>query len=123
MPADFSPSRTTVHSERVYRLRLLGTGAANPTVEVGQRVTVARVSTGLYRLTWGEGPGTFVGWHFGLGAATPADLKGYTVVRDTYDTTNHQLDLAVYNSSFALADLAATQYLDAAIVFAESSAP
>lgn len=123
MPADFNPGRSTVHNERIYRLRLLGTGAANPTVEVGQRVTVAWVSTGLYRLTWSEGPGTFVGWHYGLGAATPGDVKGYTVVRDTYDTTNHQLDLAVYNSSFALADLAANQYLDAAIVFAESSSP
>lgn len=123
MPADFSGGRSTVHNERVYRLRLLGTGAANPTVEVGQRVTVAWVSTGLYRLTWGEGPGTFIGWHYGLGAATTGDLKGYTAVRDTYDTTNHQLDVAVYNSSFTLADLAANQYIDVAIVFAESSSP
>lgn len=120
---DFSSGRSTVHNERIHRLRLLGTGAANPTVEIGQRVTVAWVSTGLYRITWTEGPGTFVGFHYGLGAATTGDLKGYTVVRDTYDATNHQLDLAVYNSSFALADLAANQYLDAAIVFAESSTP
>lgn len=119
MSAEF-PSKSNIPSERIYRLRLLGTGAASPTIEAGSNVTVAWVSTGLYRLTWPAGPGKFVGWNApGFGAATTGDMKGYTGVRDTYDTTNHQLDVAVYNSSFALADLAANQYMDLAIVFSE----
>lgn len=119
MPAD-NPPKSTVPNERDYKLRILGTGAANPTVEVGQNMTVAWVSTGLYRITWSPGPGKFIGWSGpGWGAATTGDLKGYTAVRDTYDTTNHQLDVAVYNSSFALADLAANQYMDATFTFSE----
>lgn len=121
MAADMSPGRSSVHYERTFRVRLLGTGAANPTVEVGQGLTVAWVSTGLYRITWPEGPGVFVGFIPGLGAATTGDLKGYTVVRDTYDTTNHQIDVAVYNASNNLADLAANQYLDLTIIFAEGT--
>jgi hypothetical protein len=121
MGAEF-PSKSNIANERVYRLRLLGTGAANPTIEAGSNVTVTWVSTGLYRLTWPTGPGRFIGWNApGLGAATPGDLKGYSVVRDTYDATNHQLDISVYNASVTLADLAANQYVDLAIVFSESS--
>lgn len=121
MAAEF-PSKSNIPNERIYRLRVLGTGAANPTVEAGSNVTVTWVSTGLYRLTWSAGPGKFVGMNApGLGAATPGDLKGYSVVRDTYDTTNHQLDISVYNSSFALADLAANQYVDLTIVFSEGA--
>lgn len=121
MPAAVNPSRSNIPDERVYRTRILGTGAGNPTLEIGAGVTVAWVSTGLYRYTWSQGPGTFIGWLHGPGAATTGDLKGYTFVRDTYDTTNHQIDVAVYNSSNNLADLAATQYLDATFVFAEDS--
>lgn len=120
MGAEFE-SRSTIPNERIYRLRLLGTGGADPTVEIGNNVTVDEVSTGLYRLTWTVSPGRFVTWSYAFGAATPGDLKGFTAVRDTYDTTNHQLDISVYNASDALADLAANQYIDVAIVFSEGA--
>ncbi len=120
---EFSPSRTSVHHERTYRIRLLGTGAADPTVELGQRVTVARQATGVYRITWAQGPGTFIGFACGLGAATPGDVKGQTVTRDTYDTTNLQLDIALWSSTFAADDLQATEYMDLHIVFAETVNP
>lgn len=118
-----NPGKTSVHEERTYRLRLLGTGAADPTVEVGQGITADETATGVYLLTWKYAPGVFVGWHYGFGAVTPADLKGYTAVRDTYDTTNLQLEVRIYNASGTLADLAAAQYIDITVVFAESESP
>jgi hypothetical protein len=122
---DFTPGKTSVHGERTHRIRLLGTGGSAPTIELGQRVTVTRVSTGLYRLTWAEGPGTFVGLAGApvFGAVTPGDVKGQTCTRDTFDTANNQLDLAVWSSTFAADDLQTTEYLDIAVVFADTTAP
>lgn len=114
---DFSPSRSSVHEDRVHKIRIQGTGAADPTVEVGQRVKVTHVTTGQYRITWSEAPGQFEVASLDLGAANPADLKGYSVVRDTYDSTNLQIDFVVFNSSFNAADLAAAQFLDLTITF------
>lgn len=119
-----SPSRTSVNEERLYRFRLLGTGAADPTVEIGGRdVSADETATGVYLITWKYAPGLFIGWSYGFGAATPADLKGFTAVRDTFDTTNQQLEIRVYNASGTLADLAATQYIDVCVAFAESESP
>lgn len=115
---DPSPSRSSVHEDVAYKIRILGTGAADPTVEIGQGVTVKHQATGVYRITWAEGPGVFVTWAPGPGAATPADLKGFSFVRDTYDATNHQLDVSVFDASNAAADLNANQYLDMVITFA-----
>ena len=60
------------------------------------------------------------GWSYGFGAATPADLKGYTAVRDTFDTTNLYFEFVVYNSSFNAADIIANQYIDIDIKFTKS---
>lgn len=121
MGADFSPGRSSVHNERRYYIRLLGTGAAVPTIEFGPGITLARISTGLNRITWTPGPGTFVGFTYGLGAATTGDVKNFSVIRDTYDTTNHQLDVALYNASGTITDLAANCYMDLIVTFAEGT--
>lgn len=120
---DFSPIKVSVHEARLIPTRILGTGAANPTVEVGQRVTVARISAGLYRYTFGEGQGTFIGAMPTIGAVTPSDVKSYTFIRDTYDTTNNQIDIAVFNASGTATDLAALQYLDVWFLFAWTASP
>jgi hypothetical protein len=79
------------------------------------------VSTGLYRLTWTPGPGTFINFTAALGAATTGDVKNFSVVRDTYDTTNHQLDVALYNASGTITDLAANCYMDLIVTFTEGT--
>jgi hypothetical protein len=120
----FAPSKSCVHEERVIRIRLLGTGAADPTVEYGPSMTVVHQATGVYRITLNEGRGTFIcigGYVFG--AATPGDVKGQTLTRDTWDATNRQLDLAVWSSTFAADDLQATEYLDVSLVFADTNKP
>lgn len=106
-------------------VRLLGGNGADLTVDegVGAKVTCPRSGEGAYTLTvTGENPGVFKTWHPGFGAATPADLAGYTVVRDapvafSTSTNTWTMPFVVYNSSFAAADLLVDQYLDLRLVF------
>lgn len=118
----FYDPKTSVPSERKYRIRILGANDADPSKELGQGVTVTRTGEGAYRITFAENPGTFVGWSCNFGAATPAELKGYTAVRDTWDAANKRLDFVVYNSTFAAADLIANQYADIVVEFAATDA-
>lgn len=124
--AEHYTTRSTIPEERLYVIRILGTGAADPTLEIGQGVSVTEEATGNYRVTFSKNPGKFIGIRgYAFGGATPADVKGYTLTRDTYTapttTADGFLDLWVWDSSFAAADLAATQYLDVTIAFSESS--
>ncbi len=114
---DFYPPRSSEPEVREHEIRILGTGAADPTLELGHGVAVTHTGTGAYKITWDRDPGTFLRWFPGLGAATPADLAGYTVVRDTYDAATRSLAFVVYDETFAPADLAATQYLDLGVRF------
>jgi hypothetical protein len=117
-----TPSLSSVPGERLYRIRLLGTGAADPTVEIGQGVTVTRTASGVYKVTFTDGPGTFVGIAgYVFGAATPGDVKGQTLTRSTYtvptSTADGFLSLSVWSSAFAADDLQTTEYLDVTIAF------
>mgnify|MGYP001604790260 CR=1 FL=1 len=116
-------TKTNIAEERRYRARYLGVNGASPTLEIGSEgFVVTRTGEGAYLATWSTNPGTFVGWvPPGFGAATPADLKGYTAVRDTYDSATKSLAFVVYDSSFTAADLIANQYMDLEFIFAASS--
>jgi len=120
MAADFYDDKSTIPETRKYKIRLLGANGANPTEQLGQGVAVTRTGEGAYLITWASNPGIFVGWSIGFGAATPADLAGYTAVRDTY--SSNTLAFVVYNSSFAAADLIADQYADITVEFSEAAA-
>lgn len=121
----FSNSRTSVNNERVHQFRLLGTGAGDPTIELGPSgATVVRQAAGVYRITMPSGSGTFVAVRgYMLGAATPGDVKGQTVTRDTYTvptaTALGFVDVAIWSSTFAADDLQTTEYLDIAIAMAQ----
>lgn len=120
---DHYPSKSTVPEERVTRIRLLGTGAAAPTIEVGQQITATLSATGVVKLTWAEHPGLFVGASYMFGAATPADVKGRTCTRDTPDTTAgvFSMEFSIWNSGFAADNLQATEFLDLTLVFSGTS--
>lgn len=111
------PLRSCVPDVWAYPMRILGANGANPTEEVGPGVAITRTGEGAYLITWAESPGTFVGWSCNFGAATPADLAGYTAVRDTYDSSAKTLAFVTYNSSFAAADVIAAQYADIVVYF------
>ena len=115
------PVRSTQPEVQTHRVRLPGTGASAPTKERGNAITVTRTATGVYRPTFADNPGTFEGVTVGLQAATPADLKGFTVVADTWDSTNLRLDVSVFNASDAAADIAAKQYVMLDIAFAQTA--
>lgn len=105
-----------------FYVRLLGANGANPTEEMGSNhVAITRTGEGAYLATWDEYPGEFLGWRVGFGAATPADLAGYTAVRDTFDTSTNSVAFVIYNSSFAAADLIANQYADIEFLFADNT--
>lgn len=115
------PPKSNTPERRGYDIRLLGANGADPTKEYGDNVTVTRTGEGAYLITWAKNPGTFVGFRFGFGAATPADVKGYTAVRDTYDASTKSLAFVVYDSTFTAADIIANQYLDLEVVFSDTS--
>jgi hypothetical protein len=119
----FNESKTSIPESRKYRIRLEGANGADPENELGQGVAVTRTGEGEYLVTWAKNPGTFVGWSPpAFWAATPGDLKGYTAVRDTYDTSAFTLAFIVYNSSFSAADLIVNQGCEFEVEFAETTA-
>lgn len=112
--------KTNLPEEKRYFFRGLGANGANLTVQQGKGATIVRTGEGAYDLKLTENPGVFKGWRVGFGAATPADLKGYTAVRDTptaWNGTVWVLPFVVYDSTFTAADLIANQYIDLEVVF------
>lgn len=123
----YPSSKSSIPDERKYRIRILGVNGADPTEQLGQGVAVTRTGEGALRITWAENPGTFIGWSCSFGAATPADLKGYTAVRDTFTAQSGAtlafLDFVVYDSTFTAADLIANQYADIVVEFSTNTDP
>jgi hypothetical protein len=116
------PSRSDLDNEQVHRIRVLGTGAADPTKQVGVECTVVRRATGVYRITFTKTPGTFVmvgGYMFS--ATTPADVKGQTLTAGDYTkataTAHGFIEISIWSSTFAADDLQATEHLDLSLVF------
>lgn len=116
------PIRSTKAESKVHPIRLVGTGAAAPTVEVGEGIVVTRTGVGVYRITWTDNPCVFLAAPLSLGAATPAAIVGYTLVRNVYIPATTSLDLVLTNTADAAVDLAAAQYIDVVAVFKETSA-
>ncbi len=107
-----------------YHVRLQGTGAAAPTKVFGAGITVSRTGVGVYRLQFGS---EFIGKYVGAKApffedATASVVKGWTVTATPYDVTNRRIDISVWNSAFAAADLAATSLLNLEIDFKSTDA-
>lgn len=61
-------------------VRLLGTGAAAPTIEVGRNFTISRTGVGDYKLTFTDHPGPYVNFTYGLEATTRSAMFGCTVI-------------------------------------------
>lgn len=121
---DAFPIACQIGNCRLLPVRILGTGAANPTKEVGVGVTVTWVSTGKYRLTTNDYVGKLLGVLAQFGQAAPA-AGGTNVVswdHDSYTATSKALDIFVEDTGTdlvapALADLATTDKLFLLLVF------
>ncbi len=123
---NFSNSKSNIAEERLIRVGVTGTGAADPTRRAGPGVTVTRTAQGVLKYSFSDNPGTFVavaGPCFS--ADTPADVKGYTATGDTYvapaSGVDAYIEVSLWDSTLAAVDLAAAQYLDITFVFAAQS--
>lgn len=105
------PPRVTQPEAWGHMVRLLGTGGSAPTKQIGDGITVTRTAAGVYKLTWSENPGTFLGVNFALQAATPGDIKNHSVVFDTYDSSAFSIELTFWDAAAAAHDLAANEYI------------
>ena len=118
-------TKTNIPDERVYRCRLLGVNGADPTKEVGPGVLATRTSEGIYKFSFVENPGTFVGvGGYMFGDTTPGDVKLKVATRDTYTapsgTTDAYVEVHVFESG-TLDDIETTEYLDISFVFSENA--
>lgn len=94
----------------------LGVNNADPTLVEGQGglKSCTWVSEGLYRFKFRERYEALTFCAFTLMATTPGDLKGYTVVAKSLDTSAtdyYTLDVSVYDSTNTIADIIAAQWL------------
>lgn len=116
------PSKSNLPEDRRFCLRGLGANGANLTVQAGSGsgATLVRTGEGAYKVVLPFNPGVFKKWSADFGAATPADLAGYTAVRDTptaWDGSTWELPFVVYSDTPAAADLIANQYIDLELTF------
>lgn len=106
---------------RRYHIRTQGAGAANPVKVFGSRVTITRTGVGVWRIqfnTTDDFPGKYIGIKGPFFEdSTAANVKGWTLTATPYDTANRRIDVSIWNSSFAAAELAATSFLNFDIVF------
>jgi phenolic acid decarboxylase len=98
-------------------IRMLGTGASAPTKLYGKGVTITRTSEGLYKVTWSENPGTYLGFSWSLDAATPGNVAGHTVVGDTYDTTAFTKEFLYSEGDDTVIDLQADEWINLRVDF------
>lgn len=88
------------------------TTGPSASVHKGKGFTVAYSATGIYTVTFT--PSTAKGYSIvslvtGLGATTPADIKGHTVITEAFSTTSFKAN--VYNASDAAHALVDAEYL------------
>jgi hypothetical protein len=120
------PPKSSLSEERLARVAITGTGAADPTKRFGQGVAVARQGVGIHRLTFSVKPGKFVGLAGPVFRAdTPSAVKGYTLTASgwTDNTTGGgYVDVYLWDASNNAVELAALQYLELSVLFTESGA-
>jgi hypothetical protein len=121
---DAFPVRCQVGNCVLLPVRILGAGAANPTLEVGPGVTATWVSQGKYRIATKDYVGKLVGVlaQFGQAAGAAGGTNVVSWDHDSYTATSKALDIFVEDPGTeavapALADLAATDKLFLLLVF------
>jgi hypothetical protein len=112
---DFYEPDTSEPGARYVEVRLLGTGAAVPTLERGQAIQIARTGVGTYTLTTNENLGKYMGNVLGFDATTASGLAGFSAVLT--QTSQLVYTVSVFNGSNAAADLAAAQWLNLTLKF------
>jgi hypothetical protein len=118
--AQFYPERTTLQESTEYVIRLLGTGAANPTKQEGEGVVVTRTGLGAYLVQFAENPFQFAAAYAGFINTTALTAVGWSVGFGDYDAVNKRLAFQVGNASNAAADLTSPMRLTLVLLFART---
>jgi len=118
--AQFYPERTTLQESTEYVIRLLGTGAANPTKQEGEGVVVTRTGTGAYLIQWAENPFQFVGAFYAFINTTSLTAVGWSVGFGDYDAVNKRLAFTIGNAGDSAADLTSPMRLNLLVKFART---
>lgn len=121
---NFNPTKTNVPNERLVRTGITGASTSNPTERVGGGVVVTRTAAGVYRYTFADNLGTFVGLAGApaLSAVTMSGVKGYSASGGAYvaptGSTAGYIEVSVWDASNNAVDLTNVQYMDVTFVFA-----
>lgn len=97
-----------------------GVNDANPTNTYAPGVTVTRTNEGIYRFTFAQVKGAFLGAWCQVAGTTVGNIKGYSAHPTVWDSTNNRVDITVYNASDVAADIIATEYLYVLFAFRQS---
>lgn len=116
-----SPVRSTVPETQMHIIRLLGTGASAPTLQVGYEVSVTRNGAGSYRLTWANNPGKYVSFAASFAAATPANMGGWAATVDSDTVSGLAIDVTTTDETNAAADLSAGEFVNLHFFFAQTT--
>ena len=119
-------SKTGLPAEVRYPISVQGAGAGAPTIASGQGWSIVHPGVGRIQLKLAnakDNPGSFIGLAGkpALRDATQANVKNMDVTAGTWDAANQLLELNVWSSAGAAADLAATSLLDVTLVFSQLS--
>lgn len=122
----YANSLSTMPEERVIRAGFTGTGANAPTIRAGNAFSVTRSGVGVWRVSFLENPGKFVGLDgFVFRATTMSAVKGYSLSCSDYTApasgVKGYIDVSLWDSANAAVDLAASQWLDLVFVFTGQS--
>lgn len=120
---NFNPTRTNVPNERLVRVGITGNSTGTPTERVGGGVVVTRTAAGVFKYTFADNLGTFVGLAGAvLSAVTMSGVKGYSISGGAYTaptgSTAGYIEVSVWDASNNAVDLTNVQYLDVTFVFA-----
>lgn len=122
MPLNASYERSPTPEAVDYDCRVVGTGAADPTLQIGADggFTVTRTGAGVYRFQLDHNPGKYIRSDPTVTASTPSAVKNYSAVPGDYDATNFRIDISVFNAAGTATDLAALQFLHLELRFART---
>jgi len=116
--SNFSQLLASEPTTRAVIVRAQGNTTSTPVKVLGNGITITRTGVGVWRLTFGYFNGRpvgVVGWNFE--DATMSVPKGFTLTSQAWASATNSIDLSIWNSSFAAADLAVTTFLNLVILF------
>lgn len=107
----------------MYPIRLLGTGAADPTKQYGPGVSVTRLGLGNYRVTFKSNPGTYVNGWGSVQHTTVAAASSNQIHIDSDSVTSTTVDFFVVedDATPALVDLSSSMKGELMLVYARQA--